>query len=308
MATILYIDTDEQYARYLCGHLKNAGHDCIYAKTGDSVVSLIEKHGVELVISEVMLPDICGFGITRRVRSHESTFMVPVVLLSAMAEEDEMKHGYAQGVDAYFPKPVDPRLLNSCIAQKVAEAGTASADDPVTGLAGSKKIRACVQRAIMLRLDFALIYIEMIGMPNFTRMHGIEARDRALHHMTRFLKKWAEYAKDDLYAAGHMGSGHFMCLLAQEKGKRFCSTLEEQWEKHLPKLNPAADPNAAGFGVETGEGAPGVSDLSLMICATGSGVMGAHSTNEYFDTLAQIRTKALTSGTAGVFFDHRRKF
>lgn len=307
MATILYIDTDEQYARYLCGHLKNAGHTCIYAKTGDTVVSLIEKHGVELVIAEVMLPDICGFGITRRVRSHEVYYMLPVILLSAMAEEDEMKHGYAQGVDAYFPKPVDPRILNTCIAQKIAENATAAADDPLTGLASSKKIKACVHRAIMLRRDFALIYIEMNGVPNFTRMHGIEARDRAIHHMTRFLNKWTEYSEDDLFAAGHMGAGHFMCLISQEKAKRFCSTLGEQWEKHLPRLNPSVENNLAGAGVDPA-GQQTAPDLSLMICATGSGIVGAHSTNEYFDTLAQLRSKALTSGMAGIFLDHRRKF
>ena len=103
-----------------------------------------------------------------------------------------------------------------------------------------------------------------------------------------------------------MGSGHFMCLVAQQKAKHFCSTLGEQWEKHLPKLNPAVENNPAGFATEAaGQKAP---DLSLMICATGSGIVGAHSTNEYFDTLAQLRNKALNSGMAGIFLDHRRKF
>lgn len=302
MSTILCIDTDEQYARHICTHLKNAGHICICSKSGKEVISLIEKHGVDLILSEVMLPDVCGFEISRRLRSHPDHFMLPIVLMSSMAEEDEIKHGYAQGVDVYLPKPVDPLTLTSCISQKIAEAQAASSEDPLTGLYSSKRIKASVQRAITLRQKFALVYIEMLGITNFVRIHGVESRDKALRQMARLIRKWGEQSETGLFEASHMGAGHFVCLMAPEKTKSFCKDLHAGWENHLPKFYEALKgPHGA-----TAAMSKAVPDLTLMICATGSGVAGAHSTNDYFDTLAQLRNKALANGKGGVYTDHRR--
>lgn len=305
MAKVLFIDTDEQYARYLCGHLTGAGHACFYKKTGENILEFVDKHGVDVVICEAMLPDVCGFGISRRIRSHKNHFMIPVILLSTMSEETELQYGYTQGVDAYLTKPVDPDALVSCVSHKLAEAASAATNDPLTGLYSSGRIKSSVQRAITKRQSFVLAYIEMLAVPNFARMHGVELRDKAIRQLARLLTHWGEKYGEGLFEAGHMGAGHFVCIAEPDKAARFCKALNEEWKKHLPKLNPAAKTHEGnGENLPTDEELP---DLSLMICATGSGVVGAHSTQEYFDTLAHLRNKALASGKTGIFLDLRHK-
>lgn len=306
MATVLFIDTDEQYARHLCGHLTSAGFSCFYKKTGEDILESIAKHGVDLVICEAMLPDVCGFGISRRIRSHENHFMIPVILLSTMSEETELRYGYTQGVDAYLTKPVDPEALVACVSHKLAEVASAATNDPLTGLYSSGRIKSSVQRAITKRQNFVLAYIEMLAVPNFARIHGVEARDKAIRQMARLLGHWGEKYGDGLFEAGHMGAGHFVCIVEPDRATRFCKALNEEWTKHLPKLNPAAKAYKENGGETPAD--EDLPDLRLMICATGSGVVGAHSAQEYFDTLAHLRNKALASGGGGVFVDRRHKF
>lgn len=305
MAKVLFIDTDEQYARFLCGHLKNAGFTCIYKKTGEDILEFIDKHGADVVVCEAMLPDVCGFGISRRIRSHENHFMIPVILLSTMSEEAELRYGYTQGVDAYLTKPVEPHVLVSCVTQKIAEAASSATDDPLTGLYSSGRIKSSVQRAITKRQQFVLTYIEMLAVPNFSRMHGMEARDRAIRHLAKMLNHWGDKYGNNLFEASHMGMGHFVCIVEPDRASSFCDALNEEWERHLPKLNPAVKIREADEAAAPPRALP---DLSLIICATGSGVAGAHSAQEYFDTLAQLHKKALASGKGGVFVDNRHKF
>ncbi len=297
VATILCIDPDEQYAWYLCTHLKQGGYSCVYSKDGEKALSLIEKHNADLVLSEVMMGSICGFEIARRIRSHENFYMLPIILMSTMSEEDEVRHGYNQGVDAYLAKPVDPRVLLSCVAQKINESAVAQKHDSITGMYNSQKIKSGIQRAILSRVNFALVYIEMMSVPNFTREHGVGVRDKAFRYMARLISNWAEKANCSLFEAGHMGAGHFVCLIEPEKAHAFCSDLLEQWNEVLEKLYPSKMAKENGL-----------PDLSLIVCATGSGSVGAFATNEYFDTLSQLRTKALASGESGIFLDKRRKF
>ncbi|HOC67290.1 MAG TPA: response regulator [Candidatus Hydrogenedentes bacterium] len=297
MATILCIDPDEQYARHLCTHLKQGGYGCVYSKEGEKALSLAEKHKVDLVLSEVMMGSICGFEIARRIRSHEVLYMLPIILMSTMSEEDEVRHGYNQGVDAYLAKPVDPRVLLSCVAQRITEADAAQKHDPITGMYNSQKIKSGIQRAILSRLNFALVYIEMMNVPKFTQEHGVAIRDKAFRYMARLISNWAATATCSLFEAGHMGAGHFVCLIEPEKANAFCAELLEQWQEVLNKLYPSLSAKNDGL-----------PDLSLILCATGSGSVGAYATHEYFDTLSQLRTKALASGESGLFLDKRRKF
>ncbi len=296
MATILCIDPNEQYAWQLCGLLKKGGYTCVYSKNGDNLLHLIETHNVNLILSEVMMGTLCGFEIARRIRSHEKHNLLPIILMSTMSEEDEVRHGYNQGVDAYLAKPVDPHILLTCVAQRLTELTEALKPDPVTGMSNSQKIKSSVQRAIILRLNFVLVYIEMMGVPNFTREHGVAVRDKAFKRMARLINNWAKNAHCSLFDSGHMGAGHFVCMVEPEKATAFCNDVVEEWGGILKRASRSPQPQN------------GREDLSLILCATGSGTTGTHATHEYFDTLSHLRSKALASIEGTIFLDNRRKF
>lgn len=95
------------------------GFTTIPAYTGTEAVSVCMRAEVDAVLLDVMLPEMDGFETCSRLREDRNGSL-PIIMISALAEDDSRRRGYASGANAYFAKPFDPeevvgalqRLLN----------------------------------------------------------------------------------------------------------------------------------------------------------------------------------------------------
>ncbi len=305
VAKILCIDTDERYGKYVCSQLKEAGHVCLLDKRGERALQLIEQNSIDLVITEVMLPDVCGFEICRRVRAHPQLFTLPVILMSTMASEDEVHHGLTQGADDYLAKPFQGNMLVSRVNEQLRSAAAGLQPDAITGLAGAKMIKAVIQQAITQKTAFATAYIELENIAEFGKVAGEANRDKALRHISRIIKRHGEVLNSSLFHAAHIGTGHFVCVLAPDPAAQYCEQVAKNWENHLPEFYdlvgmkmPKKSRSSTGIG--------GTPLLNILICLTDSRISGARSVTEYFELLAQLRHKASQEGATGLYADNRQ--
>ncbi len=305
VAKILCVDTDRHFGSFVCAHLKDAGHSCMLDSRGDRVIRMIEQHGIDLIIAEVMLPDVCGFEICRRIRAHAELFTLPIILMSSMASQSEIAHGLAQGADDYLAKPFDTKTLVARVTEQLKAAHHAAEPDPATGLASAKMIKAVIQRNITQKIPFATAYIEMDNIAEFGKFAGDAHRDKALRHIARILDRYGKLLESPRFKTAHMGLGHFVCVMEPDSVVPYCERVAESWEKHLPdfydlvglKMPKTAAAIASSRAVPL---------LKLIICATNSELSGADSVKEYFDVLAQLRKKAVAQGDTGIYLDHRK--
>lgn len=306
MAKLLCIDTDRHFGKFVCAHLKDAGHSCILDSRGDRVLKMIKQHGVEIVVAEVMLPDACGFEICRRIRSHPEFFTIPVILISAMASEDEVQHGLSQGADDYLTKPFEPEVLVQRVNEQLRTAKEATQPDKITGLSSAKMIKAVIQRNLTQGIPFATAYIELDHSADFGKFAGNDHRNKALRHLSRILDRYGKALESPRYYAAHMGLGHFICVMESEFVVPYCERISLSWEKHLPEFYQSVGlkmPKGAAAEVKNSRSVP---LLSLTTCVTDSDLTGAHSFKEYFEVLEQLRRKASAQGGTGLHLDHRK--
>lgn len=301
MATILCIDHDEQYGKFISTQLKTQGHHCIFTRLGAQAVGLAEKHKIDLIISEVMLPDVCGFEVARRIRVHEDLHMLPMILMSTMCEEDEVRHALAQGVDGFLAKPFNSTALLTLVSQHLTEVQSQQVVDPITGLSGQKKVRAEIQRAIVLKQEFAVLYIEIAGLAAFAQAQGPEIRDKLLRHFVRILEHSRKKVEPALFHGGHFGNGHFFCIVEAEKAAALGERLQKYWssflEKDLADILRAPMQNSVN-------GKEGL--LQLTIYLTASSILAKRTPQEYFETLSQLRQKQRHDEDGGIVIDNRR--
>ncbi|TMG53573.1 MAG: response regulator [Chloroflexi bacterium] len=112
---IVFVDDEEQIRKLLSTWLSRHGYEVTLANDGWEALKAIRAKMPDLVITDVNMPNMNGFELTRRLRADHRTARIPVVMLSARKQADDVLTGYAEGADEYIPKPVEMAVLSAKI-------------------------------------------------------------------------------------------------------------------------------------------------------------------------------------------------
>ncbi len=105
----ILIAEDEERIREIVGdYFRSEGCTVLEARNGREALDIIEIESIDLLILDIMMPEMDGWSVCRRLRRHSS---VPIILLTARADEDDKLMGYELGADEYVTKPFSPRVL-----------------------------------------------------------------------------------------------------------------------------------------------------------------------------------------------------
>lgn len=105
---VLVVDDEPTVREVVAGYLRRDGHDVSEAADGTTALELLDADPPDLVVLDMMLPGVHGLDVLRRVRT---TSDVPVIMLTARAEESDRVAGLELGADDYVVKPFSPREL-----------------------------------------------------------------------------------------------------------------------------------------------------------------------------------------------------
>lgn len=111
MERILVVDDDNILCMALTRYLEKRGYGVQSATSGTDALSLFEQDPPDLVVSDVMMPEMDGFEFCRRLRASRAGQLVPFIFLSSKGEVEDRIHGHSIGADDYLAKPFEPREL-----------------------------------------------------------------------------------------------------------------------------------------------------------------------------------------------------
>mgnify|MGYP001012640733 FL=1 len=123
--SILVVDDEERMARFIRLNLEHDGFQVIEAYRGMQAIQLIRDRMPDVVILDVMMPDVDGFEVLQLIRESNQ---VPVIMLTAKGEEEDKVRGLELGADDYVTKPFSPRELVSRVRAVLRRTDTSSAD------------------------------------------------------------------------------------------------------------------------------------------------------------------------------------
>jgi CheY-like chemotaxis protein len=105
---ILIVD-DEQLTRAVLQHnVILAGYDVIVASNGREAMQKIQEVTPDLIVVDLVMPDMNGFEMLRRIRSNKETMQTPVIVVSALQSQTDIEEAKASGADIYLTKPIKP--------------------------------------------------------------------------------------------------------------------------------------------------------------------------------------------------------
>ena len=127
---ILVVDDDKEIARLLRGYLEKAGFDVLVAHDGRTAVHNLRREKPDLLVLDLMLPDMDGYDITRLVRQEETLRPMPIIMLTARVEDSDKIVGLELGADDYVTKPFNPAEVVARVrAQLRAKSRLISSDE-----------------------------------------------------------------------------------------------------------------------------------------------------------------------------------
>ena len=112
---VLVVEDDREINELVGAYVQIAGFEYLSALDGASALSQARLHHPSLIVLDLMLPDTDGFEICRKLKSEQGTAQIPVVMLTALSDEEHRRKGRECGAAEYITKPFDPDVLMAAI-------------------------------------------------------------------------------------------------------------------------------------------------------------------------------------------------
>lgn len=134
---VLFVDDEEQIRKLVSTFLQRRGYNVRLASDGMEALRLVREDLPHLVITDVNMPYMNGLELTRRLRENHKTSRIPIIMLSARKQAEDVLSGYQVGVDDYVPKPVEMAVLGAKIETLLRRSQAAA---PVAGAVRNSKV------------------------------------------------------------------------------------------------------------------------------------------------------------------------
>jgi two-component system phosphate regulon response regulator PhoB len=182
---ILVVEDEVDLAELVAFHLRQNGHLVTTAGTGATALAEVKRQRPDLCVLDVMLPDISGIEVCRRLRREDDTRRLPVIMLTAKGEEVDRVVGFEVGADDYVVKPFSPRELLLRV-EAVLRRASAPIDDsgPKTIVLGAMTIDVPAHRVLVNDEEVPLTALEFrLLMDLASRLGRVQSRDALLERV-----------------------------------------------------------------------------------------------------------------------------
>ena len=243
---VLIVDDDPFAARMMESALSLAGFDATWADSGTKALAQIDASTPDLLLVDVLLPDIDGFELCRKLRAKSMFEIVPIIFVTARGDVEERIRGLTVGGNDYMVKPFDPRELVARVAthlQRIASLREMAIRDGLTRCYNHKyfKLRLGeeLSRAHRAHRVFSVAMLDIDHFKAVNDVHGHLTGDAVLSELANVVM--ASVRSIDLVA--RYGGEEFSLLLADTQAKEaavLASRIRERVERY-PFRTPGDD-------------------------------------------------------------------
>jgi diguanylate cyclase (GGDEF)-like protein len=263
---LLIVEDDFDISNMLRIYFGSQGYETIIATRGQEALELCQRNLPNLVILDIILPDINGYEVCRQLRSNLRTSHIPIIFLTQKDERSDQIAGLELGADDYITKPFDLQLLLLRVEGALRRSGWLSLTSPVTGLPSSKLIEEQL-RGIMRRKDWSVLYIGVNHIGDFNDVYGFVAGDDVLRFVAMLLTEVVDELGVGSEFIGHVGGDDFIVVSTPEVAPQLKVRLVQRFNEEVETFYNFKD-RERGY-IQVDDGAGNVQESPLMSLAVG---------------------------------------
>src|SRR5438046_908300 len=202
--SVLVVDDDPDVARFVEVDLRSAGYGVTVASDGEQAVDRALELRPDLVLLDVMMPNLDGFEVAQPLRRHPRTSSSSIIMLTAKALSADKVLGLSSGADDYIIKPFDPVELLARVNGTLRRAREMRALSPLTGLPGNLRIQEEIRRRVAEEpQSFGVLYLDVDNFKAYNDHYGFLRGDRAIQSLAQLITDVAHELAEPAAFIGH---------------------------------------------------------------------------------------------------------
>lgn len=242
-STILIVEDDVDVAEMLTAYFRAQNYNVLAVNWGEDAVKSGRANHPDLVILDIRLPDIDGFEVARRLRTHQRTQDIPIIFLTEKRERSDRLQGLELGADDYITKPFDIQELRLRVRNSLRRSGQSSLTNPVTGLPEGalvdERLRECLQAS-----DWALLVVAIDNLSGFREAYGFVASDDVQRAVSLMIHNAMRDMGGSSDFIGHLGPTEFLLVTQVGTLPALSERIRTRLEQSLDYFYPLRDRGA----------------------------------------------------------------
>jgi len=221
---VLVVDDERNILDIIKFNLEVEGYDVITSLDGEDALKKVHEARPDLILCDIMMPELDGLEVCRRLKADGRTNQIPVVMLSAKTQAQDKIASIDAGADDFITKPFDFSDLVARIKINLVRAGHKRDVSPLTGLPGGISIEAETKNRIARELLFSTLFVDIDNFKPYNDLYGFPSGDEAIQMLAAIIDESVRKFGNIDDFIGHSGGDDFVVISSPDKA----STIAEE--------------------------------------------------------------------------------
>jgi diguanylate cyclase (GGDEF)-like protein len=238
---ILIADDEKAVRQLLELVLQNQGYEVLVAQNGDQLVRMAQERVPDLVLVDLMMPQLDGYEAIRQLRNDTRTAHLPMLILTAKSTPDDVVTGFETGADDYITKPFNIPELLARIKGHLRRASQRPVRNPLTDLAGNVLLMEELKYRLKRPDPFAFLYVDLDNFKAFNDTYGPARGDRVIKLLAEVLVEAVQDHGTGTDFIGHIGGDDFAVMTSPDVLDQLCQYVIDIFDQRVRALYDAED-------------------------------------------------------------------
>lgn len=238
--TLLVVEDDIDLAEMLNAYFRVQGYEVLTAAWGEDAVKMAQQSTPDIALLDIRLPDIDGYEVCRRLRTHRRTDSIPIIFLTERRDRIDKLQGLELGVVDYITKPFDIQELRLRVRNALRRAKLETLVNPVTGLPEGKLVDEQLQKLVGAS-NWAVMVMLVKGLQSFREQYGFVAADDVLRAVSLMLNNVVREAGGQGDFVGHLLAEDFIIITSDARAREINDRIQSRLMQSMDYFYPLKD-------------------------------------------------------------------
>ncbi|HVU12901.1 MAG TPA: response regulator [Phototrophicaceae bacterium] len=230
---ILVVEDDFDISNMLRIYFSGQGYEVQVAPRGGEALTMTRKQLPNLIVLDIMLPDMNGYDVCRELRTTTRTSHIPIIFLTQKDERSDKIQGLELGADDYITKPFDIEELKLRVQNAISAANRQTQIDSKSNLPTGRLIEDHLRTLMHSETDWTYIDLKINQFDSFTDVYGFVAGDEVIRFMAVLIGEIIDAAGTPDDYAGHPGRDNFIIITHSDDPERLKSLLIDTFNEKI---------------------------------------------------------------------------